>query len=165
MMGASEAQGGEVGWVGMLSAARRMKAAIRANVCSISPRGRFGQWVDAAGIDALADQDGDPAMLAEQFVARAEQAPFSRKRSILAARLSGMPALRTVVPEGGIVAPLGRMVVEDDEVADLLDLEPAARRLYSSARIGSKRRSGSIASSRDTPAWTRWMLVDSSGSR
>ena len=71
--------------------------------------------------------------------------------------------MRTWFQKSEVVAPRG-MVMEDQEIADAV-IFAIDQRLNMSRSAASIRRSGNSSISRVTACCTRWMLVDSSGSR
>src|SRR5437763_1472556 len=73
--------------------------------------------IPCLGNDALPDIDGDPAGLEEQALAVFRHPPGASEERDLLLEAGGHRHLAQMVPEVGIVA-LGRMVMEDEEVAD-----------------------------------------------
>src|SRR5690606_4560564 len=72
--------------------------------------------------DALSEQDRDPARCREQlFLVAEDAASFAKQRDLVAQRVRNLhrPA---IVPERRVVA-FGRAIVQDDEIAHLLELE------------------------------------------
>ncbi len=111
-------------WPGMTSTQRSIVAAILPRNCSICGVALDrDQWIVAARHDSLAEEDLDPAFLAEQLVVLAEDAAVRAPQVDLALKRRRQLHRPAIFPE--IAVALVRPIVEHDEVADAFPLEIA----------------------------------------
>src|SRR3546814_9761604 len=79
---------------------------------------QVGGGVVAAGLDPLPDQRGEPARFGEQLVMFAKDAARRAEDGKLFLQPLGRVERAAGVPEGRVGA-LGRLVVKDEEIADI----------------------------------------------